>query len=81
MKVKSLLHSICGKGKTELVQDQIRVMLNQPHYWGILDISKSNSKAQKNFSFSGIMDSWVTYNICLEHLEKYFSLKFSYVIW
>lgn len=51
MKVKSLLHSICGKGKTELVQDQIRVMLNQPHCWGILDISKSNSKAQKKFFF------------------------------
>lgn len=81
MKVKSLLHSIRGKDKTRLVQDQIRAVLNQPHGWGILAISKSNSKTQNNFSSFGIMDSWATYNICLEHLEQYLSLKFSYVIW
>lgn len=81
MKVKLLLHSICGKGKTKLIQDQSRAMLNQPHSWSILDISKSNSKTQNNFSSFGIRDSWATYNICLEHLEQYLSLKFSYVIW
>lgn len=75
MKVKSLFHSLCGKGKTKLLQDQIGAMLNQPHCWGILDISKSNSKTQNNFSSCGIMDSWAAYNICLERLEQYLSLK------
>lgn len=81
MKVKSLFHSISGREKTKLIQDQIRATLNQPRCWGVLDISKSNSKTQNNFSSSGIMDSWATYNICLEHLVQYLSLKFSYVIW
>lgn len=51
MKVKSLLHSIYGKGKTQLIQDRIRAMLNQLHCCCLLFIFKSNSKAHEIFFF------------------------------
>lgn len=47
MEMKSLLHSIYGKGKTKLIQDQVRAVLNKLHYWCILGILRAIQRHMK----------------------------------